>query len=374
MNVTRPFAASLTMFILWTVFVVAPAHAQGTNGPVAPKPGAPIQNNPDGAIRVKIAVVNAPVAVSGENGELILDLDKKDFHIYDNGAEQTIDTFDLGGEPLSVVLLFENSFRITALIPTVQKSAIVFTQTVIGPTGEAAVLTYSDKVDKLLPFTADHDQIEKTIGRLQVGTTGTHLYDGISTAVGILRDRPVTRRRVIIVIGEPRDSGSDSKLGEVLREAQLANVVIYTVALSTTSAQVRAAAQPSGPLQGTPPGIMGGPPTPGTVQTPTSQQQDNGNINLLAAAEYAVQHATALIKDHPLEVATAATGGLYQATFRERTIEKAVDTIGGELNAQYTLTYHPTSSDIPGYHRITVTVDRAGARVRTRPGYFLEAK
>ncbi len=323
---------------------------------------------------MKIAVVNAPVAVSDAKGELILDLEKKDFHVFDNGVEQTIDTFDLGGEPLSVVLLFENSFRITPLLPAIQKSAIVFTQTVIGPTGEAAVLGYSDTVDKLLPFTADHDQIEKTIGKLAIGTTGTKLYDGLSAAVTMLRDRPVTRRRVIIVIGEPRDSGSEEKLGEILREAQLANVVIYTVALSTTAADLRADSQQSGPRSGTPPGIMGGPPTPGTVQTPTSQQQDSGNIDVLALAEYAVQHATALVRDHPLEVATVATGGLYQATFRDRSIENAVDTIGGELNAQYTLTYHPTDSDRAGYHKITVAVDRAGARVRTRPGYYLEAK
>jgi hypothetical protein len=81
-----------------------------------------------------------------------------------------------------------------------------------------------------------------------------------------------------------------------------------------------------------------------------------------------------LVRDHPLEIATVATGGLYQPTLRDRSIEKAVDTIGGELNAQYTLTYHPTESDRAGYHKISVTVDRPGAKVRTRPGYYLEAK
>jgi len=51
-----------------------------------------------------------------------------------------------------------------------------------------------------------------------------------------------------------------------------------------------------------------------------------------------------------------------------------VDAIGGELNAQYTLSYRPAGSDAAGYHQIKVTVDRPGVKVRTRPGYYLEEK
>jgi hypothetical protein len=87
-----------------------------------------------------------------------------------------------------------------------------------------------------------------------------------------------------------------------------------------------------------------------------------------------VQHTKDAVKERPLEVTTAATGGLYQSTFRDRSIESAVDKIGGELHAQYTLTYRPMGSDAEGYHEIKVTVDRPGVKVRTRPGYYLEAK
>ena len=374
MNLTRSFAASLALFIAWIAFAT-PAHTQGTSGPVAPKPGATVQNAPDGAIRVKVALVNTPVAVSDAKGELILDLDKRDFHVLDNGVEQTIESFDLGAEPLSVVLVFETSSHIATILPAVQKSAILFTQTVVGPSGEAAILGYSDGVDRLLPFTFDSDQIEKTITNLKVGTGGAHLYDALSDAVGLLEDRPVSRRRVIIVVGEARDSGSEGKLGEVLREAQLSNVVIYTVGLSTAAAALRSPQQ-SGPTQSTPPGTFGMPPVPGTAQTPTSEQTQRsaaGPVDLLALAEWTVQNVKAVVKDRPLEIATAATGGLYQSTFRDHTIENAIDTIGGELNAQYTLTYRPTGSETTGYHRIRVTVNRPGSTVRTRPGYYLAA-
>ncbi len=368
--VTLGVAALAAAFVLGA----APVPAQQPQGPIPPKPGAAVQKPPDSSIRVRVALVNTPVTVHDAQGELILDLAKTDFQVFDNGVEQGIESFDLSAEPLSVVLVFETSSRVASLLPAVQKSAIVFTQTVIGPSGDAAILGYNDTVDRLLPFTADRDQIEKTISRLQAGTSGARLHDALSNAVSLLRERPASRRRAIIVVSDSRDAGSVEKLGEVLREAQRSNVIIYAVGLSSTAAELRAPPKQSGPPQATPPGTFGQPPVPGTPQTPTSEQQARGgNIDLLALAEWAVQHAKDTVKDRPLEVAAAATGGTYQATFRERSIQGAIDAVGAEINAQYMLSYRPTGSEDPGYHHIKVNVNRPGLKVRTRPGYYLEA-
>ena len=66
-----------------------------------------------------------------------------------------------------------------------------------------------------------------------------------------------------------------------------------------------------------------------------------------------MRNATAVVKDRPLEVAATATGRrrAVQSAFRDSKIENAVDAIGGELNSQYMLSYRPTGSDAPGYHR-----------------------
>jgi len=80
------------------------------------------------------------------------------------------------------------------------------------------------------------------------------------------------------------------------------------------------------------------------------------------------------VKDHALEVAATATGGAHLSTFKDRSIEKAIDEIGGELHSQYTISYAPTGSDAAGYHEIKVNVVRNGAKnlkVRARPGYYL---
>jgi VWFA-related protein len=357
------------------LFAAAPAaRPQQTQGPIAPKPGAPVQQAPQGTIRVRVALVSAPVVVIDSKGESVLDLQQKDFQVVDDGVDQTIESFDLGGEPVSAVLVFETSARIATLLPAVQKSAIVFTETVVGPSGEAAVLSYDNGVNTLLPFSTDNDKIEKTIATLSPGNGGAHLYDALASAVAMLRDRPAGQRRAIVVVGEASDNGSEQRLGRVLRDAQLANVVIYSIGLSPTSAGLRAPDAQAAAPSATPPGTFGGPSFPGSAQTPTSQGQYGGNVDLLGLSEWAVRNVKAVVKERPLEIAATATGGTSQPAFRESKLDNAIDSIGGELNSQYVLSYRPTGADKPGYHQIKVMVDRPGLRVRTRPGYFLEAQ
>src|SRR6202011_4094813 len=111
------------------------------------------------------------------------DLDAKNFMVTDNGVRQKITHFDLGGDPLSVVILMETSSRIDSIFPEMRKTGILFTQTVLGPSGEAAVVGFNDSADKLQDFTADGDTIEKTISGMKEGTWGSRLYDAMAVGV-----------------------------------------------------------------------------------------------------------------------------------------------------------------------------------------------
>ena len=351
-------------------FAARPAAAQSTPGPIAPRPGQDVQKPP--SIRVRVNLVSTPAVVHNTQGELVLDLTQDNFRVSDNGVAQKIEGFELGGAPVSVAIVMETSSRVQALLPAVRRTGIVFTQTVLGESGDAAVIGYNDQVEKLLDFTSDRDAIEKTINQLPEGTSGARLYDALAQAVSMLRDRPETRRRVIVSVAEATDTGSEEKLGAVLREAQLANITIYSVGLSSTAAEVRGPQKQNAPISATPPGTFGLPPMPGTPQTPSSEQQRQGNVDLLGLAVWVVQHATATVRDHPLELATIATGGLYQSTLHDSEIQPAVDAIGGELTAQYTLSYRPTGTGAGDYHEIKVeVVNRRGLKVRSRPGYYL---
>ena len=369
--------------ILLAVFCCAAGalRAQAPEGPIAPKPGASIQQAPPEAqakLKVRVALVTTPVTVRDSKGSMVPDLEVKDFRVTDNGVQQKISHFDLGGDPISLVILMETSSRIEPLLPQLRKSGILFTQTVMGPSGEAAVVGFNDGVDKLQDFTTNADQIEKTVTRLQAGTSGSRLYDAMAVGVEMLTGRPQAtpekpgHRRVLLILSEATDVGSEAKLGEVLRQAQLANVTIYSVGLSTTAAELRQKPKDTR-IRSTPPGTFPLPPQPGVPQTPTSEENRYGNIDLMALAVWAVQHVENQVKDHALEVATTATGGAHFATFKDRSIEKATDEIGGELHSQYTVSYTPTGTNDTGYHEIKVEVDRKGLKVRARPGYYVAA-
>ena len=330
-------------------------------------------------LKVQVALVNTPVTVRNSRGDMVHNLEAESFKITDNGVPQQISHFDLGGDPISMVILIETSSRIEPLLPAMSKTGIVFTQTVMGPTGEAAIVGFNDSVDKLQDFTTNSDLIENTIAHLAEGTSGSRLYDAMAVGVEMLSSRPQAtadkpgRRRVLMILSEATDDGSEVKLGEVLRKAQLSNVTIYSVGLSTTRADLQAKPRDTRP-QMTPPGTFPLPPVPGTVQTPTSEENRYGNIDLMALAVWAVKNIHDQVMDHALEVAATATGGEHLATFKDRSIQKAIDEIGGELHSQYTISYTPTGSDASGYHEIKVNVvgkDTKNLKVRSRPGYYL---
>jgi VWFA-related protein len=352
--------------------------AQAPTGPMTPQPGAPIQQPPpqQNKIITRVELVNTPVTVRNGHGQMVNTLDAKDFKITDNGTLQQITHFDLGGDALSVVFLVETSARIAPLMPQIQKTGIVLAEQVMGPDGEAAVVGFHDSVDKLEDFTTNQDAIEKTVNKLRVGMGSSKLYDAMAVGVEMLSGRALAtagtpgRRRVMIIVSEAQDVGSETKLGAVLRQAQLSNVTIYAVGLSTTKAELTRPPQDVG-HRSAPPGTIKQPPMPGTVQTPDTDAAREGAGNLLALAVWAVSHVNNKITDHALELAATATGGEHIATFKNKSIEKAIDDIGGELHSQYSLSYTPMGKGEIGYHEIKVTVAKQGLKVRARPGYYL---
>jgi VWFA-related protein len=360
------------------LFAAALLPAQAPTGPLPPKPGVPVQQPPKNEIKVQVALVTTPVTVRDSRGDMVHNLEAKDLRVTDQGIAQKISHFDLGGDPISLVILVEASSRLEPLAPEIRKTGILFTQTVMGPTGEAAVVGFNDSVDKLQDFTSSADQIESTITNLRTGTSGLKLFDAMAVGVEMLTSRPQAsaekpgRRRVMLVLSEGVDEGSEKQLGEVLRQAQLANVTVYGVGLSTTRAEFQS--KPNPPQRPNLP-VGSVPPPPGVPATPT--YEDNyryGGADLMAAVIWAVQHIHDKVKGNPLEVAAAATGGAQLSTFKDRSIENAIDEIGGELHSQYTLSYTPTDANMTGYHEIKVSVlrnDAKNLKIRARPGYYL---
>jgi len=382
-----PASRSLFAALSVAFLACAPSLLAQTAGPITPQPGTAIQQAPqrDAKIGVSVSLVNTPITVRDNKGNMIHTLDAKDFQITDNGVPQRILHFDMGGDPLSLVVLVETSSRVATFLPQISKAGILITQTVMGSTGEAAIIGFNDSVDKLQGFTHNADKIESVFDHLQPGGSGTKLYDAMTVGIEMLSSQPQPtsdqpgRRRVMLIIAEATDIGSGTQFGEALRQAQLANVTIYSVGLSTTRAQLQAEPRDTTP-QVTPPGTFGTPPMPGTVQTPETEAARLGSGDLGQAIIWAVKHTKDKVKGNPLELAAAGTGGAHLATFKDRSIEKAIDQIGGELHAQYSVSYAPTGTNADGYHEIKVALAKSATKgvknskdwkIRNRPGYYV---
>jgi len=359
------------------------SFAQSPDGPMAPRPDVPIQQAPkrsETTLKARVVLVNAPVTVRDSKDQIVTSLEAKDFQLTDHGVPQTISYFDVGGDPISLVALFETSSRVAPLLPAVQKAGILITETILGSNGEAAIVGFNDSIDKLLPFTKNSDEIQSSVWHLQASTSGSRLYDAMGVGVEMLSGQPEAtptaqgRRRVLLVVSEASDSGSQAKLGEVLRKAQLANITIYSVGLSTTRALLQAEPKQNR-VDIAPPGTYPLPPIPGKPPVPAEEDPRlNNTVDLMALAVWAVSHVADKVSAHALEVAAVATGGAHFATFKDRTIEKALDEIGGELHTQYTLGYSPTGTTETGYHEIKVgLVDPKyrNLKLRSRPGYYV---
>ncbi len=352
-----------------------------------PQPGTKIQPTPPEAlakITARVTLVNTPVTVRDSNGAMIHNLEQQDFMVTDNGVPQKITHFEIGGDPISLVILVETSSRVDPFLPQLRKTGILFSEQVMGPDAEAAIIGFDDSGTVLQGFTGSHDSIESAFASLKTGYSGLHLFDAMNAGVEMLTGRrmptketPVPGRRVLLILSESLDNGSEARLGEILRRAQLENITIFTVGLSTTRSELQSnSSRSDAPRPITPPGISGVPAPPGRVPTPGAGQPEG--IDLIALAQVLVEHTKSAATKHSLEVGAAATGGGYYSTYRG-SIQSAIDEIGGELHSQYFISYSPKprsddGGQDSGYHQISISLvpEKAqGKKITTRPGYYV---
>jgi VWFA-related protein len=315
----------------------------------------PQSKNP---IRTATNEVIVPVTVTDKKGEMVLDLVQKDFHVFDKGAEQAILRFDIDADPLAVALVVDTNVRLRAMAPVIRGMGGIFTETVMALSGEAAVISYGTDAAVSQGFTQDHEAVEQAIAGIQFQSGDSNLYDAMAKGLELLKTQPSEYRRVLLVVGESQDTHSKAKLSEVLREAQMQNVVIYAIGPSSTSGDLRYG-KGEAPGERPPPSVKLGrlPPVGGT--------------GLAAVAVWMLTRGTNEISNHQLEVAAASTGGIHYRALHQETIRTALDRVGGELHAQYVLSFAPNADPPEGFNEIKVTVSRADVTIRARPGYYV---
>ncbi|MCY4586536.1 MAG: VWA domain-containing protein [Bryobacterales bacterium] len=319
----------------------------------------------------EVNVVTVPVTVTDRKGIYVNGLEAFDFRIYDNRKPQVIDSFEVAFLPISMVICVQSSDRVEGILPEVTKTAILFTDMVLGEFGQAALIAFDQRVRLMQDFTNDEKKIEKALKDITLGSDAVRLSDAVYEGIRMLVKRPSTHRKVIVVISESQETASEVGLGETMRTAQIQDIMIYPVRLSTIKGWFKRDDKPIPPS--IPPGVQARASIPGAAETPTTQMQHRvrATPNVIPIVIDLVRGVKNLLFNNPLELLAVGTGGRVYSPMTEDGIQKAIMGIGEDLRSQYLLSYRPNNLNDSGiFHRIEVEVFYDRAKVRARPGYW----
>ncbi|MGH9593795.1 MAG: VWA domain-containing protein, partial [Bryobacteraceae bacterium] len=269
-------------------------------------------------ITVEYNFVTAPVTVLDDHGNAVSGLTALDFQLFDNGAPQTL-TEDVTTHPISLVVAVQASANMEQLLPNIRKIGSMFNPYVLGEGGEIAVLAFDHRIQTMTGFTSDPDKISEAFKKIKAGSGTSHLNDAADNAVFMLRTRPPTRRRILLLIAETRDYGSTVNVRDVLTNAEFANVVIYSVEVSHLLTSLTSKAEPPRPnpippeARQLPGGVIG--------TMTTDAQQNMGNYTPLFKEIFIA--AKAIFISNPQEVYTKFTGGHEYSYKTQRGLEQA---------------------------------------------------
>jgi VWFA-related protein len=337
----------------------------------------PLAAQPDQepVFRAGVQVVVAPTIVLDREGNFVHGLERQDFILLDNGKPQDI-RVDTTYIPISLVVAIQANSAVEVVLPKVRKLGTMLHYLVAGEQGEVAVIAIDHRVQLLQDFTTDTDKIQQALEKIRPGSTSSVMVDAVLYGIRMLRRRPPDRRRVLLLISETRDYGSQARKRDVLEMAQFSDVVIYSLNINRLVTTLTAKAQPPRP-DPFPPAAR---PLPaGVPATPHTAAQVSGNptnsANFVPVFVEIFRAVRDIFVDNPVELFTKWTGGTEHPFITQEHLERAVRRIGEELHSQYIISYTPNNRDEGGFHEIQVLVrGRNDVRVITRPGYWMAAQ
>jgi VWFA-related protein len=302
------------------------------------------------SFRVPSRLVTAPTLVFSNEDRLIFGLERNDFNVFDNGRPQKA-ALDTEAAPISLVLAVQANQDVRHYLRFIAKVGSAVEALLVGANGEAAVLTYGADIKLIKPF--DSGDVQLALRTLAGSGRQAHAIDAGMRAIAMLKERSRRRGKVLVFVGQPMDSGSESKLAALRDEAERENVAVFALVLPEAG---KAFVSDTFSLDG------------------LSSKSDRGGfkagVDLGRLVPTLTRAAQAEQATDPFSVLTAATGGT-QFHFREqRELEDGIGLIGVELRSAYVLSYAP-NSDERGYHTIRVDVGVPGAKVHSRPGYWM---
>lgn len=187
---------------------------------------------PQTTIRTQVELVNVIFTATDRGGKMVSGLKAEDFQVFEDRKPQTIDYFNdwtHGTDvPLTIALLIDTSASVKSKLDYEKQTASEFFRNVLRKDRDIAlIIQFDSDVNLVQDFTQDPDRLEAALDTLRAGNS-TALYDAIYLAVNEkLKDE--TGRKVIVVITDGTDTSSKIKEKEAIEVAQRNDVLIYGI-------------------------------------------------------------------------------------------------------------------------------------------------
>ena len=305
--------------------VPRPPQTQEPAARDVPHPKEDSGDEPAATFKVNVKLVNVFATVTDASGVPVSSLKQEDFQVFEDGKPQQIAVFHRESElPLSIIVAVDTSLSTRSDQRLELESARRFAHAILRPIDGLSLFEFSEVVDQLTPFTADVRVVDRAINHVRPGAA-TALYDTLYLASDALLAR--RGRKVMVVITDGGDTVSKVSYQEAVREAQQAEVILYSVII---------------------------------VPIENSAGRDTGG-------------------EHALIQLSRDTGGKYFYASGIEQLDAAFRQISEELRTQYLIAYYPSTrlSD-SDFRRIEIKIDPASKdypdpaslQVRHRTGYY----
>ena len=209
-----------------------PGDERSATQPAAPATGQQEVDEND-VIRVDTTLVTIPVSVMDRQGKYIPNLHKEDFHLWEDGVEQTIGFFQSVDKPFSVVLMIDVSGSTRFRLEEIQDAAIAFVNQLQND-DRVMVISFDDRVRILSDFTSDRHQLRQAIQQTRPGS-GTALYDAVDVVINQKLDQLQGRKAIVLFTDGVDTTSKHASYESTLRDAEELDALIYPVQFDTSA-------------------------------------------------------------------------------------------------------------------------------------------
>lgn len=281
------------------------------------------QNPESPVIHVQSTLVLVPVTVTDANNRYVLGLERQDFRIFEDDAEQKIKQFSGEDAPLSVGLIVDTSASIGSKLDLCREAVKQFLKT-MNSQDESFLVEFNERAELTAGITNDADQIVQKLSTATVGGR-TALFDALFVGLREMK-KAKNPRKTLLVISDGGDNNSVFSAKEIMDLVREADVQIYAMGVFEPFASIG-----------------------------------------LTVSELAGPRLLSNIAEQ--------TGGRAFAASSLEELPAIAGRIGIELRNQYVLAYSPTDQAKNGKYRklevkLTPPEGLTGLKARWRAGYY----